>query len=117
VSSVEIFNFLKKNLGIIIKRLEETGVISLPSYLDHNFMPEIEVGDTQVELPLRGMLYKVKVVNDVPVYLNIDRPITDREYSVVYPGSYRIIPRAGYTLYLKAPQGYRSRVMLETLGC
>jgi hypothetical protein len=27
VSSVEILNYLKKNIGIIIKRLEETGVL------------------------------------------------------------------------------------------
>jgi hypothetical protein len=30
VSRVEILNFLKKNLGIIIKRLEETGVLTIP---------------------------------------------------------------------------------------
>jgi hypothetical protein len=29
MSTVEILNFLKKNLGIIIKRLEETGVVIL----------------------------------------------------------------------------------------
>jgi hypothetical protein len=27
---VEILNYLKKNLGIIIKRLEETGVLTIP---------------------------------------------------------------------------------------
>jgi hypothetical protein len=30
VSRVEILSFLKKNLGIIIKRLEETGVLTIP---------------------------------------------------------------------------------------
>lgn len=30
MSSVEILGFLKKNLGIIIKRLEESGIIVLP---------------------------------------------------------------------------------------
>lgn len=43
MSEVEILNFLKKSLGIIIKRLEETGVVSLPSFLDHSFIPELTV--------------------------------------------------------------------------
>jgi hypothetical protein len=30
VSSVEVLNFLKKQLGIITKRLEETGVLTIP---------------------------------------------------------------------------------------
>jgi len=115
VSSVELFNYLKKSLGIVIKRMEESGVISLPSYLDHKFIPELEVGDTQVELPLRGLLYKVKVIDGAPVYLNIGRPITD-EYTVVFPGSYMLIPRTAYVIYLKAPTGFKSKVRIEALG-
>ena len=113
--SVEVLNFLKKNLGIIIKRLEEAGVVSLPSYPNHRFLPEVEVNDVQEELPVEGMLYKVKVVGDAPVYLNVDRPITD-EYTVVFPGSYIIIPRAASAIYLKAPEGYKTKVVVEVLG-
>jgi len=32
VSSVEILNYLKKSLGIIIKRLEETGILTVPPF-------------------------------------------------------------------------------------
>jgi hypothetical protein len=114
VSEVEILNFLKKSLGIIIKRLEEEGVLASSTYTDHSFIPEIEVTDTGLDIPLSGMIYKVKVIGDYPVYLNIDRPVTD-EYTVVHPGSYYIIPRTGAKLYLKAPQGFTTKVRIEVL--
>jgi hypothetical protein len=114
VSSVELFNYLKKSLGIVIKRLEESGVLTLPTFLDHKFMPELEVSDTQIELPVSGLLYKVKVVDGAPVYLNIDRPITD-EYTVVFPGTYVLIPRSAHKIYIKAPEGFKSKVRIEVL--
>jgi len=114
VSEVEVLNFLKKSLGIVIKRLEESGVLSLPSFPDHSFVPELVVDDAGVSLPTDGLLYKVKVTGDYPVYLNIDRPVGN-EYKVVFPGSYYLIPRAGKTLYLKAPQGFKTKVSIEVL--
>jgi len=114
VSSVEVFQFLKRNIGIIIRRLEESGVLSTPSYLDHVFMPSVEVSDAGVELSVRGLLYKVRVVEGSPVYVNVDRPVGG-EYTIVYPGSYKVIPRAGSKLYLKAPSGYSSVVSVEVL--
>jgi hypothetical protein len=112
VSEVEVLSFLRKSLGIIIKRLEETGVLSAPSYTDHAFVPELEVSDAGVELPVSGTLYKVAVVGDYPVYVNVDRPVGG-EYKVVWPGSYALIPRVGRRLFLKAPQGFRTRVAVE----
>jgi len=115
VSSVDLLVFLKKSLGIVIKRLEEEGVLALPTFTDHRFVPVLEVGDAQVEVPVRGMLYKVKVIGDAPVYVNFDRPV-DGEYTVVYPGSYIVVPRLASRVYLKAPTGYTSRVVLEVLA-
>jgi hypothetical protein len=115
VSEVEILNFLKKSLGIIIKRLEESGVVSLPSFLDHSFIPELTVDDVGVQLNLSGMVYKLKVIGDYPVYLNIDRPITSSEHTVIFPGSYKIIPRSASTIYLKAPSGFTTKVSIEVL--
>jgi hypothetical protein len=115
MGDIEALNFLKKSLGIVIKRLETTGVLALPSFLDHSFRPSIDVGDAEVEVPLSAMLYKLKVTGDYPVYFNVDRHITDEEYSVVWPGSYKVIPRRGSTLYLKAPAGFKTRVMVEAL--
>jgi hypothetical protein len=116
VSNVEILNFLKKSLGIIIKRLEEGGVLTEPaSYSDHTFIPVLNVTDAGIVLDLPAMLYKVKVVGDYPVFLNIDRP-ADTEYKVVWPGSYYIIPRHGVRLYLKAPQGFTTMVEIEALS-
>jgi hypothetical protein len=115
VSSVEVLSFLKKSLGIMIKRMEEEGVITLPIFSDHRFIPDIEVSDRGVELNLPGLVYKVKNIGDVPFYLNISRPITDEEYTVVFPGSYHIIPRASGRVFLKAPAGYTARARVEVL--
>jgi len=113
VSGVEILSYLKKQLGIITKLMEEKGVLATPSFRDHKFIPELEVDDVGVALDMAASLYKVKAL-DVPVYVNIDRPIGS-EYVVVFPGSYRVIPRIGGKLYLKAPSGYKSRVSIEAL--
>jgi hypothetical protein len=114
VSGVELLNFLKKSLGIIIKRLEEEGVLANPSFKDHSFIPELEVTDAGIDLAIPGLVYKIKVVGDYPVYINIDRPISG-EYKVVYPGSYYVIPRTGVKVYLKAPSGFKTRVAIEAL--
>jgi len=114
VSGVEVLNFLKKSLGIIIKRLEEEGVLTSTSYTDHSFIPELEVTDAGIDLAIPGLVYKIKVVGDYPVYLNIDRPIGE-EYKVVYPGSYYVIPRTGVKVYLKAPSGFKTKVAIEAL--
>jgi hypothetical protein len=115
VSGAEVLNFLKRSLGIIIKRLEEEGILSSPSFKDHSFIPELEVTDAGVDLAIPGLVYKVKVVGDYPVYLNIDRPISREEYKIVYPGSYYVIPRIGAKVYLKAPSGFKTKVAIETL--
>ena len=114
MSGVEVLNFLKKSLGIIIKRLEEEGVLTSTSYTDHSFIPELEVTDAGIDLAIPGLVYKIKVVGDYPVYLNIDRPIGE-EYKVVYPGSYYVIPRIGAKVYLKAPSGFKTKVAVEAL--
>jgi len=114
--SVEILHYLKKNLGIIIKRLEETGVLSIVTARDHVFRPEVEVTDEGVELPIEGFVYSIKVnPNYAPVKLNLDRPVTSTEYSVVYPGVIKVISRFASTIYLQAPMGQVSRVTVEAL--
>jgi len=116
VSGVEILNFLKKSLGIITKRLEEGGVLSTPSFKDHTFIPELEVDDRGLSLPINGLVYKVKVVGDYPAYINVDRAVTDYEYVPVFPGEYYVIPRRGNVLYVKAPAGFRTKVRIEALA-
>jgi hypothetical protein len=113
---VEILNYLKRNLGIIIKRLEESGVLSIVTARDHVFMPEVVVSDEGLELPIEGFLYSIKVdPSHAPVKLNIDRPITSTEYSVVYPGVIKVISRFASKIYLQAPMGQISRVTVEAL--
>ncbi|MEM4531658.1 MAG: hypothetical protein QXY39_07310 [Thermofilaceae archaeon] len=116
MSSVELLHYLKKNLGIIIKRLEESGVIAIPTARDHLFIPEVEVDDTGVSLDVNGFLHYIKVPADYqPVKFNLDRPVTDGEYSVVYPGVAKMVSRIARTLYLKAPAGQRTKAIVEVL--
>jgi len=115
VSSVELLNFLKKSIGVIIKKIEEEGVLAVLSARDHRFIPELHVVDKQVRVDLPAYIYKIKVLDDIPVYYNVDRPITPTEHSVVFPGEYTIIPRIGERLYLKAPDGFTTRVRVEVL--
>ena len=116
MSSVEILNFLKRNLGIIIKRLEETGVLATVTARDHTFKPEVEVTEEGAQLPIEGFVYSIKAhPGYAPVKFNLDRPVTATEYSVVYPGVVKIISRCASKIYLQAPMGQVSRVTIEAL--
>jgi len=116
MSDVEIVNILKKNLGIIIKRLEESGILTVESASDHTFLPPIEVTDAGTEIDIEGILYYIKVdPSSAPVKFNIDRPITSSEYSIVWPGVNKAISRKASKLYLKAPLGSTSIVTIEAL--
>jgi hypothetical protein len=112
ISLNEVLRLLNKLVG---KYEREMGLRVFPTARDHVFIPELDVDDTGVSLSVSGFIYKVKVIGDYPVYLNIDRPVGD-EYTIVFPGSYYIIPRIGKTLYLKAPTGFRTKVRIETLA-
>jgi hypothetical protein len=114
VSEVEVLNYLKKALGVITKRLEESGVVVLPGFTDHSFMPLVKVSDTGVAIKVSGRLVKVKNVGDAPVYANFDRPVAD-EYTVAFPGSYILVPRLTQYVYLRAPTGYSTVVSVEVL--
>lgn len=111
--SVEVLNYLKKSLGIIIKRLEETGVFTIPSAHDHTFIPEITVDDIGTKLDVNGFVYSIKAY-DAPVKVNFDRPVSN-EFTVVFPGTVKLIYRYANSVYLKAPMGQTSRVTLEVL--
>lgn len=116
MSGVEILNFLKRNVGIIIKRLEESGVLVVPAARDHLFVPELEVDDAGVSIDVDGFVHYVRVHDGyAPVKFNLDRPVTDREYSVVYPGVVKVVSRLARTMYLKAPLGQVSKVTVEVL--
>jgi hypothetical protein len=120
VSAVEILNYLKRILGIIDKRLEEAGILSSSSYTEHLFIPSMVVPDTGISIPIpfTGLRIRVLVSPDspAPVYINVDRPVTDAEYKVVFPGTGFDIPRKASIIYLKAPTGFTALVDIEIFG-
>ena len=116
MSGVEVLSFLKKALGIVIKDLEEKGVLAAPSFSDHEFRPEVEVTDAGLELPVEGFVYSIKAHEGyAPVKFNLDRPVTPTEYSVVHPGVIKLIQRRASKVHLRAPMGQVGRVTVEAL--
>lgn len=106
----------EETLGMLVKILEEGGFIATLSYPDHTFIPEQTITDTGVTLQIKGLLYSIRVhPNSAPVKVNFDRPVTDTEYTVVFPGVIKKIGRITSTLYMKAPQGQTSKVDIEVL--
>lgn len=99
-----------------LNRLEVGIAPTAPVARDHVFIPEVEVDDVGVSLNVDGFVYYIKVHPDTaPVKFNLDRPVTDTEFSVVFPGMVKVISRVATTLYLKAPTGQTSRVTVEVL--
>ncbi|MEM1759644.1 MAG: hypothetical protein QXU26_02915 [Thermofilaceae archaeon] len=99
-----------------LNRLEAGIAPTAPVARDHAFIPEVEVDDVGVSLNVDGFVYYIKVHPDTaPVKFNLDRPVTDTEFSVVFPGMVKVISRVATTLYLKAPTGQTSRVTVEVL--
>lgn len=113
MSSSEIVHQLKKLVGKF-ERIE--GIKVYNTAMDHQFVPSIEVYDKQIEIPIQGFLYSIKVDHEsAPCKFNLDRPITNREYSVVFPGTIKTISRFASKLYLQAPSNQVSKVTIEAL--
>jgi len=122
VSVVEELNVLKRILG----KLPKSEFSSYDKPLDmlmqfiappeHAFYPEVKVTDEGETLNVNGFLISLRAdPNYAPVKFNLDRPVTDTEYSVVWPGVIKIVNRLTNTLYLKAPEGQTSLVRIEVL--
>jgi len=111
---VDLLHYLKRNLGIIIKRLEESGVIATPTARDHTFKPDVEVTDAGVEIPVEGFIYSIKA-KDADIKYNIDRPVTDTDYDVAWRDTIVIISRMGSKIYAKAPAGQTGRLWVKSL--
>lgn len=121
MSEVEILNFLKKSLGIIIKRLEEEGVVITANVLslsspEHVFLPEVIVDENGTYIDVNGaMAIKLKNLSNYPCFLNIDRPVSDVEYAVIPPQSMFLIARKSNRIYLKAPIGHTCLIKVDAL--
>jgi len=114
VSGVDILNYLKKALGIIIKDLESKGiVVSAPN---HAFPPEVVVDDRGVRVDVAGgIVWKLKNLSNYPCYVNLDRPVSDAEYAVIPPNSFLIVARRAGRVYLRAPLGHTCMIKVDAL--
>jgi len=116
VSTVELLNYLKKSLGIIIKKIEEEGVLASPSFRDHAFLPEIRVTDRGVAVDVRGgAVLKLKNLSNHPCFFNLDRPVSLEEHGVVPPMSCFVVARRADRVYLKAPMGQECTIKVDAL--
>jgi len=120
LSLVEQINYIRKILGRLPqsefsqydKPLDR--LMDLLSAPDHAFKPEVTVDENGKVLEISGFLYSIKADNSA-VKVNFDRPVTDEEYTVVYPGMIKKVSRITSKLYLKALPGQTSTVTVEVL--
>lgn len=91
-------------------------LMSLLAAPNHTFYPNVVVVDRGVSLPVNGFLVSIKVdPTGSPVKVNFDRPVSDSEYTTVFPGIVKVVGRLTQNLYLKAPAGQKSSVSVEIL--
>ncbi len=120
--SVETLNVLKKILGKLPKTSLSSYdypidiIIKLIAPPEHVFIPNLVVDDRGLSVRIDGFIHYLKVEpNYAPCKFNIDRDVTDREYSVVFPGTIKVVSRYASKIYLRAPQGQTSCVTIESL--
>lgn len=90
--------------------------MGIPAAGDHSFILNVEVDEEGTALDVDGFLISVRASPDYsPVKLNFDRPVTDTEYTIVFPGIIKKVGRFTKTLYMKAPQGQQAVVTVEVL--
>lgn len=120
MSVVELLSAAKKILGKL-PRTEFSEhdypldrLMDLLSAPEHLFKPEMTVDEAGTSLAIDGFLISLKA-EDAPCKINLDRPVTDEEYSVVFPNTIKKVARLTERIYLKAPAGQTSKVTLEVL--
>lgn len=84
-------------------------------YFDHIFTT-IEVDDTIREYSFSKPMYLLKLVAEgCDIYINLDRPISDNEYTIVWNNTSKVINRYTNKIYVKAPTGLKGKLTIEGL--
>jgi len=91
VSSIEIYNYLKKSLGIIIKHLEEAGVLVIPALLGAKLAEHLNIsvpaGESYMllDIAIGGRVHEVLIISPSPefsVKVTVDGVVIwDKSYS------------------------------------
>jgi len=120
MSTVDVVTYLKKILGKLPKTefssydrpLDEViellrgGLMTFPTFTEH-VVKYIDVTSTPqpIDLGIKALMLKLSAIG-APIYVNYDREVTDSEFDVIYPDSYKVVPRVTKTLWAKVPNGY-----------
>jgi len=120
VSVVETLYVLKKILGKLPKTefssydrpLDEiieqlrAGLTTFPVFTEH-IIKYVDVTSTPQPISLGRKVFVLKLsAVGAPIYVNYDRDVTDSEFDVIYPDSYKVVPRITSTIWAKVPSGY-----------
>lgn len=65
-------------------------------------------------IPVEGFVVALKA-KDTDIKYNLDRPVTENEYDVVFRDTIHIINRYVTKIYAKAPLGQQGRLWIKTL--
>ena len=105
---VELLTYIKKILGKF-ERVE--GIKTYPTFTEHFFRSYTVTEEAkEIRLPRKSYVVRVEALN-APIKINFDREVTEDEYIVIYPDTFRYIPRVATAIYAKTMQGYGSGIL------
>ncbi|RLC33644.1 MAG: hypothetical protein DRZ76_04075 [Candidatus Nealsonbacteria bacterium] len=105
---VELLTYIKKILGKF-ERVE--GIKTYPTYADHFFRSYTVTENVKpIALPSRAYLVRVEAQN-APIMINFDREVTEEEHIVIYPDTFKYVPRVTSVIYARVLQGYGSGIL------
>lgn len=111
----ELVHWIKKIQG---KYERQKGIQTFPTANDHSFTGgTLDFDDSGGTVTVDSFINSIKVPSDsdAEAKVNLDRPVTDDEYTPIFPGTIKEISRNTSTIYVKAPAGRTCKVRIETL--
>lgn len=112
MNSVELVTYIKK----LVDKFEKAGGIRVyPSFDDHIFK-KVEINDTGKVISFDKQVYILKLsAKGCDIIVNLDRPIKDNEYTVVWADTSKIIQRKTKLIYAKTPPNLKGVLYIEGL--
>lgn len=110
----EVVHFVKKIAGKYEKR---SGIQAFPAGKNHVFVPKQTFDDSGGTIVVNSFVNKIKVPNSssAEAKVNFDRPVTDNEFSVVFPGTGETYGRICDYISVEAPSGQTTTVNVEAI--
>jgi len=113
-NEAELTHWLKKIAG---KYERQKGIRAYSSGGDHVFVPNQTFDDSGGTIVVNSFVNKIKVPNSssAEAKVNFDRPVTDNEFSTIFPGTGETYGRICDYVFIEAPSGQTTTVNVEAI--